>query len=113
MQVTSKKSPGGESGSRPGLRGPQHGFEYGGRGGAEGVGGWQPRLPGYPCDELFGLGFPEAPATKSEMTASTQMPHPAMMMPVCPVATNSAPTPSTPAARSISSAAVILPIAVS
>src|SRR5918998_1418845 len=61
MQVTSKRSAGGESGSGPGLRGLQDGFEDGGCGGAEGVGGGQPRLLGYPGDELFGLGFPEAP----------------------------------------------------
>src|SRR3712207_2214065 len=61
MQVTSKRPPGGWSGSGPGLRGPQDGFEDGGCGGAEGVGGGQPRLFGYPRDELFGLGLPEAP----------------------------------------------------
>ena len=48
---------------------------------------------------------------KSETTASTQMPQPAIAMPVWPVGTNTEPSPRARAARSSSSATVIFPIA--
>jgi hypothetical protein len=52
-----------------------------------------------------------APAAKSETTASTQIPHPAMTMPVWPVATNFVETPLRRATSSTSRVAVILPMA--
>ena len=52
-----------------------------------------------------------APARKSETTASTAIPQPAMAMPVCPVGTNTAASPRARASRSSSSETVIFPIA--
>ena len=48
---------------------------------------------------------------KSETTASTQIPHPEMIMPLWPVATNPVERPASLAARSTSRVAVILPMA--
>ena len=48
---------------------------------------------------------------KSATTASTEIPQPAIAMPVCPVGTNSDATPRRRASRSSSSATVIFPIA--
>src|SRR5580765_4716177 len=48
---------------------------------------------------------------KSATTASTEMPQPAIAMPVCPVGTNSDATPRRFASRSSSSPTVIFPIA--
>src|SRR5881409_527177 len=50
---------------------------------------------------------------KSATTASTEMPSPAMAIPVCPVATNAAFSPIRRSAATISSDAVILPTAAS
>ena len=48
---------------------------------------------------------------KSEMTASTEIPQPAIAMPVCPVGTKRDASPRARAARSSSSETVIFPIA--
>ena len=53
----------------------------------------------------------DAPAMKSETTASTAMPQPAIAIPVWPVGTNSAASPRDRASRSSSSDTVIFPIA--
>src|SRR5829696_2542213 len=52
-----------------------------------------------------------APARKSETTASTAIPHPAIAIPVWPVGTNSLAIPRRRASASSSSATVIFPIA--
>src|SRR5438132_10617440 len=54
-----------------------------------------------------------APATKSETTASTATPLPAIAIPVCPVATNAARSPARVRAATSSSDAVIFPTAAS
>ena len=53
----------------------------------------------------------DAPLAKSAITRSTDVPQPAIAMPVWPVGTNSAAVPAACAARVSSSAAVILPTA--
>ena len=57
-------------------------------------------------DELLG-----APAMKSETTASTAIPQPAIAIPVCPVGTKTDSSPRRCASRSSSSETVIFPIA--
>src|SRR6266508_3053677 len=52
-----------------------------------------------------------APARKSDTTASTAIPHPAMAIPVCPVGTKTDRRPRFRASRSSSQVAVIFPIA--
>ena len=52
-----------------------------------------------------------APARKSETTASTAIPHPAIAIPVCPVGTNTDSRPRRRASRSSSTATVFFPIA--
>ena len=52
-----------------------------------------------------------APAMKSETTASTEIPQPAIAIPVCPVGTNTERSPRRFASRSSSSETVIFPIA--
>ena len=52
-----------------------------------------------------------APARKSDTTASTAIPHPAIAIPVWPVGTNTESSPRARAARSSSSDTVIFPIA--
>src|ERR687886_592970 len=47
--------------SSPGLRGPHNSLEYGGRGGAEGVGRGEAGLVGDPRDELLCPGVVESP----------------------------------------------------
>jgi len=67
--------------------------------------------PGAVRGEAWRISCSAAPVTKSEITRSTHVPQPAMIIPVCPVAMNSACVPPSHAARSISSIAVILPTA--